>query len=226
MIIVFGKEKGGVGASTLTINYGHRVTQEGVSTIVVDTDTQATTTSWFALRGEAELDLPFSVVANPTNPAPAIVDLSTRYDAVIVDVGARDYAKMNELAKIADLWILPTRIGQPDLQSTVNLAESLRSIDARHKHGRVPMVVVLNQLPNIWNSVEEADAREALQAALPDVPLAAQGIRDRKVWRDAGRLGKTIYEMPKRDSEKAVAELEAIFTETLTYQSQKQKVRA
>lgn len=219
MIIVIGNEKGGVGKSTLAINYASRVAQEGASTIVVDTDSQASSCNWYALRADSGQTATFPVVGNASNPAPAIVDLATRYDAVVVDVGARDYARMGELARIADLWIMPTRIGQPDLQSTASLASTLRTGDAKHKHGHVPLVIVLNQLPNIWNSVEEADAREALAAALPGVPLAATGLRDRKVWRDAGRSGKTIHEMPKREAEKAIAELDAVFAETLAFQT-------
>jgi chromosome partitioning protein len=218
LIFVIGAEKGGVGKSTLAETFAYRIVADAtLSAILFDTDTTATVAGWSAIRQAAGLVERVSVVANTRNPTSAIVDLATKYDAVIVDVGARDYERMRELAVIADLWVLPTRVGQPDLESTVELCETLKAADGRHKNGKIPLVIVLNQVPN--SPSEEADAREALAAVLPNIPVGATAIRERKVWRDAGRAGKTIFEMPRRDAEKAVAEFEAFFLESLTFQS-------
>ena len=139
--------------------------------------------------------------------------MSETYDAVVVDVGARDYARLSDLAKIVDLWIAPTRVGQGDLESTVELAYAFEKADRNHKNGKIPLIISPNAVPGAWNSTEGEDAITALREALPTVPVTSSLVRDRKVWRDAHKLGRSIFEMPLRDREKAETEFKAMFEE-------------
>ena len=111
-------------------------------------------------------------------------------------MGARDYARLAELARIVDLWIAPTRVGQGDLESTLALAEAFERANHRHKNGKIPLVISINAVPGAWNSTEGVDALEALQAALPNV-------------------GKAIFEMPTREREKAENEFTLMIKEAL-----------
>jgi hypothetical protein len=87
----------------------------------------------------------------------------------------------------------------------------MRALDSRHKRGRIPMVCIFNCVRHIPK--EEAAAREELSQACPDLAICPTTIYDRKVFRDVSWIGKSILEMPKRESERAVEE----FTKAMKY---------
>lgn len=222
MNIIVGAEKGGVGKSLMAFSMAAYIaTQQTVGegknkrapkVMLVDTDTQRTASKWAAMRPD-DSPLPFRVVEKLVNPAPEIARLSEDYDAVIVDVGARDYASLADLSRIADLWIAPTRVGQGDLTSSVELAHAFNSVHAKHKNGHIPLCFVVSAAPPVWNSTEGQDAIDALKEALPTGRVLDSFIRDRRVWRDAHRLGKHVFEMPKAMREKAEEEFVAVVDE-------------
>ncbi len=216
MIFIVGHEKGGVGKSQIAFNLAAYFAERKKSVILVDTDTQRTSAKWSALREQVGRPPTFPVVERTTDPAPTIVQLSEKYDAVVVDVGARDYARLSDLAKIADLWIAPTRVGQGDLQSTMDLASAFSTLHSKHKAGHIPLCVVVNAVPGTWNSMEGEDAIQALKEVLPTGKVLAHSIRDRRVWRDAHRLGRSIFEMPPSAREKAEEEFVAVIDEALS----------
>lgn len=213
MIIEVGTEKGGVGKSTTAVTLAALLSQEGHRVILVDTDTQQTSTKWGELRSHYGLKHHFVIVDKSIDATEHIRMLSEDYDVVVVDVGARDYARLSDLARIVDLWIAPTRVGQGDLESTMRLADAFEKANAKHKNGKIPLVVSLNAVPGAWNSSEGIDAYECLRDAIPNVPVLKTFVRDRKVWRDAHRMGRTLFEMPKGEREKAEAEFTGMIRE-------------
>ncbi|UUZ66188.1 AAA family ATPase (plasmid) [Polaromonas sp. P1-6] len=194
MIFVVGHEKGGVGKSLIAVNLAAHLAKK-YSVVLVDTDTQMTASKWGELRTHFRHEHTFTIVDKAVDPTEHIRKLSENYDVVVVDVGAHDYSRLSELARIVDLWIAPTRVGQGDLESTLALADAFDKANHRHKRGKIPLVVTVNSVPGAWNTTEGADAVEALRQSLPGVPILQNTIRDRKVWRDAHRLGKSVFEM-------------------------------
>lgn len=213
MIIEIGNEKGGVGKSTFAITLSAYLALQKYSVVLVDTDSQKTSSKWGELRSHHGLPHNFVIVDKSVDPTEHIRKLAETYDAVVVDVGARDYSRLGDLAKIVDLWIAPTKVGQADLESTAELAYAFEKADRNHKSGKIPLVIVANSVPGSWNSSEGEDAISVLRDALPNVPVMGNMVRDRKVWRDAHKLGRSIFEMPLRDREKAENEFKAMFKE-------------
>ncbi len=211
-IIVVGAEKGGVGKSTMAFNLAAYLAQSG-KVLLVDTDTQRTSVKWDEARQEVGLEKVFDVIGMTVKPASFIVDQASKYDAVIVDVGARDYDALGNFARIADLVIAPTKVGQGDLESTVDFSQAMKAVHGKHKNSKIPMAFVVNAVPGPWNSSEGNDAANVLRTAVPTGEVLTTIIRDRRVWRDAHRLGKTIFEMPWGQSEKAVEEFTAAMNE-------------
>jgi chromosome partitioning protein len=214
MIFVIGHEKGGVGKSMFAVNLAAYLALKH-SVVLVDTDTQMTSSKWGELRTHFGREHLFTIVGKAVDPTEHIRKLSENYDVVVVDVGARDYSRLSELSRIVDLWIAPTRVGQGDLESTLALADAFEKANHRHKRGKIPLVVAVNSVPGAWNTTEGADAVEGLKAALPDVPILKNTIRDRKVWRDSHRLGKSIFEMPPKERERAEHEFTLMVKEAL-----------
>ena len=213
MIIEIGNEKGGVGKSTLSITLASYLAAQKYSVVLVDTDSQKTSSGWGELRTHHGLEHKFAIVDKSIDPTEHIRKLSETYDVVVVDVGARDYNRLSDLAKIVDLWIAPTRVGQGDIESTAALADAFEKANKFHKNGKIPLVITTNAVPGSWNSTEGEDAVAVLREGLPNVPVMGSLIRDRKVWRDAHKLGRSIFEMPAREREKAEAEFVAMFEE-------------
>lgn len=211
-IIVVGTEKGGVGKSTVAFNLAAYLAQRG-KVLLVDTDTQRTSVKWDEARQEMGLEKKFDVIGMTVKPANFIVDHASKYDAVVVDVGARDYEALGNFCRIADLVIAPTKVGQGDLESTVDFALAMKGFHGKHKNNKIPMAFVVNAAPGPWNSSEGADAGNVLREAVPTGDVLQTVIRDRRVWRDAHRLGKTIFEMPYGQSEKAIEEFTAAMNE-------------
>lgn len=217
MIIVVGHEKGGVGKSTIAINLAALIAADEAkpSVVLVDTDRSGNTSAWFELRRHNGLDLDYIVMNQAVESNANIVKLSERHDVVIVDIGAADYKRLDKLAFIADLWVSPTGVGQKEMDGNVNLIQAFEESHHRHKNGRIPYVIVYNRVPSAKNSKEASLAIEAVRGFNPDVVVLDNVLCERKVFRDADKEGKTIFEMPAKAADKAVEEFTNIYADLL-----------
>lgn len=217
MIIEVGHEKGGVGKSTIAINLAAYIalSAQKPKVVLVDADESRNASRWDELRAHMGLPQNFTVVNQAVNPTTNILKLSEVYDVVVVDVGAGDYVRLTEMSRIVDLWIAPTGVGQKDMDSNVNIIDAFEQANHRHKNGRIPLVMAFNKTSSSQNSTEAKLAANALQDFAPNLKILKSAICDRKVFRDADREGKTIFEMPARAREKAEAEFVAMADEAL-----------
>lgn len=212
MIVVVGAEKGGVGKTSVAVNMAALAISRGVETLLLDTDSTGSATAWCRIRGEEGIEPSVPLLTLSANPGKTIAELAPKYELIVVDVGARSYNTMLQLALLADLLVVPTTPGQFEAESTLNLFEALRGIDARHKKGRVPAHVLLNQLPTNARSREERELREFL--ADSELPVLRSALRDRKAWRDASKTGRGLHELKRPDyNANAAAEIRAVYEE-------------
>lgn len=223
MLFIVGTEKGGAGKSTIAQNLAYRLVRGSrgttLSVQLVDTDTTSTSAQWIDRREHFNVEPRIELMRALKNPESAIVRSNDSFDAVVVDTGARSYENFREFARIADLWIAPVQVGMGDLDSALAMHEALRRLDKSHKSERVPICFVLNRTSTNPNSSEEADAREYLLGADPEFPLIGQSIRERKVWRDAQKVGRSIFEMPAQIAQKARQEFNNVLAEAMKYKS-------
>lgn len=215
MIIVIGHQKGGPGKSTLAENISYRLTSSNYRTMLFDTDDTGTSIKWAQRRSKMGLTPSINAVQNSETPVGTIIEMSQAYDAVVVDLGARDYAKMRELARVADLWIAPIQVGTNELESSIQMFDAFDAVKQFHKAGKIPLVFAFNRTP--VSSSEEALARESLAVTRPELVVLTSALRDRKVYRDAQKLGRSIFEFPARDSAKAAAEFDALLQEAMAH---------
>lgn len=207
MIVMFGHEKGGVGKSTLSTTFAAYVAARGgYKVVLVDADESHNTSRWGELRTSMGLETAFTIVNQSVDPTANILKLSQVYDVVVVDVGAGDYARLIDMSRIVDLWIAPTATGQKDADSNVNIIESFGSANHKHKNGKIPLAFVFNKAPSVSNSTEAPQAIEALREFAPQIKVLDSYLCDRKVFRDADRAGKTIFELPLSQRQRAEAE--------------------
>ncbi|MEC4720375.1 AAA family ATPase [Noviherbaspirillum sp. CPCC 100848] len=213
MIIVVGAEKGGVGKTALATNLAALAVADNLEVLLLDTDTNGSSSAWVRIRNEGKVEPNIPLLTVSENPQNELKQLASKYDLIIVDVGANSYSTMLNSAKVADMVLVPTGPDQMEVESTFNTFEELRQMDAKHKNGRVPAFVVLNQLPTNAKSKEESALREYL--AESELPVFDAALRYRSVWRNSRRAGLAVHELKGREADpKAAAEMRAIFAET------------
>ena len=214
MNFVIASEKGGVGKSMLAINVAAGIQREGHSVVLIDTDSTSTAAAWSGIRDLRKIEPNIPLIVAPHRPEKLLRGLASEYQNLVIDVGARDYQTIASLAKIAGYWLAPTRVSQGDMDSTLRIYKSLRKLPA-DAGGNVNFHVLLNATPAAWNSTEEQDAREYMSSDEPNMPILSNTLRERRAWRDVGKSGHTIYELPRRESGKAIDEFTAVFAEIM-----------
>jgi chromosome partitioning protein len=141
--IMVGKQKGGVGASTLARELGVAAAAAKQRVVFVDLDPQGTLRSWWNRRTEGVDGEPNPGLATPA-PAQMEQALAQLQDAgidlCIIDTPPSIHAFLGSVMKLADLILLPTRPTTDDLDALAPLLELVED------SGR-PFVFVPTQVP-------------------------------------------------------------------------------
>ncbi len=123
-IIGMVSQKGGAGKSTLARLFARELARDGFAVKIADLDTQQTTcTEWAADRAEAKID-PEIQVQPFGNLKTALLEAG-RFDAYILDGRPHSSQQTLEIARAADLTVIPTGQTKDDLRPAVKLAHSL-----------------------------------------------------------------------------------------------------
>ena len=124
-IIGMVSQKGGVGKSTLARMMAREFVEGGLATKIADLDTQhQTCTHWAGRRAENNVE-PEIQVQSFASVKSALED-APRFDALIIDGKPNASDQTMEIAKAADLVVIPTGQTVDDLYPGVVLAHTLR----------------------------------------------------------------------------------------------------
>ena len=188
--------KGGAGKSTLVRQFSVIAGESGPSWIV-DRDPQQTSRKWAERRSEIEpapaqpgyLDL--AGTALPT----AMQQLRDQDGTLFFDTRPEVSESVAEVARAADLVIVPVRPSLDDLEAVPDTLAMLRRLERR-------AVLIVNAAKNERRAM---DARAALsQWPVPVCPVA---IGDRAAYLDASIAGMAVGELPGAAAKAADAEL-------------------
>jgi chromosome partitioning protein len=216
MIIVIGNEKGGVAKTATATNLVVRAIDAGIDTLLIDTDNQGSSRSWCRIRNSSDIKPYVPLKSDIDDFKKDLLQQASKYQLVIVDIGAQDYPALVACSMEADMVILPTGPDQMELESTIMVVRALRKLDDEHRFKKMPLWVLMTRTPMVRNSREEAALRETLIAN--NMPLLDSALRDRSVWRASRREGKAVHEMRTKKNfidPKAAAETEELFTEVM-----------
>lgn len=207
MIVVIANPKGGVGKSTIAFNYAYQATlsKSGKSSnvAIVAMSDRTSFMTWIKRRTELKIQEPFLGLVGLNNPISVISKLAQVYDTVVVECDElMPENKLGSLVKIADLFIIPTAVGQGELDCTINYYLALQKYNKYHITGLVPRYVLFNRVPTAANSTELDDAKEYLRLAQCGIPILENYISSLMIWNKASREGSSIYEMPEAASSK------------------------
>ncbi|MBA2084188.1 MULTISPECIES: division plane positioning ATPase MipZ [Aeromonas] len=211
MIILIGSQKGGCGKSTVAVNICAALAKTGRDVVLVDADRQCTSTNWTMDRAvKPNLNTVHSV-QKYENIRETLLDLSQRYEFVIVDAAGRDSRELRTGMIAADILLVPFRPSQPDLDTLQNLQQII--IQAKDLNPKLIVYGVLTMAPTNPSIHESDEARDYL-LDYPEIMLLKTTIRDRKIYRDAMSEGLGVVEM---DNKKATDEITSLMQEIISW---------
>ena len=208
MIILIGSEKGGVGKSTIATNLSVYLTRKGKDTILVDADRQGTSSDWFSERCDTNLPK-LECMSKFDNIKQSLLDLSKRYEYVVVDSQGRDSVELRTGLIAANICITPCRPSQADLNTILKMEKLI--LTAQEINDNMKAFCLLTQSPTNPSVTEIADAQECL-TEVKGIHLLKTIICERKVYRDALGTGYGVLEL---SNEKASDEINSLCEEIL-----------
>ena len=108
MIVVIGNVKGGVGKTTLAINFAIARAAQGRDVLLIDGDEQGTALTFTALRSEqAGLHDYTAVTLSGPSVRVQARQLAPKYDDLLIDVGGRDTGSLRAALTVADTLLIP-----------------------------------------------------------------------------------------------------------------------
>lgn len=184
-IIGLVSQKGGVGKSTLARGLAVLYAGAGWTVKIGDLDAaQKTSTDWLGLRIEANLKPLMDV--GPYGTVGAAVIAGAGFDLLLLDSKPGDFTMALEIAKAADLVLLPTNTSLDDLRPTIRLAHQLkaRGID------QAKLLFVLNNT----NSAVSAEEARAMIVEHAGFAVTAGDVPNKFGYQLAQSRGRSITE--------------------------------
>ena len=204
MIITIGNIKGGVGKTTLAINFTIAQALLERDVLLIDGDEQHTAMTFTELRTE-QMNNPGYTIVSLQGAAlrTQVRQLTKKYDDIIIDVGGRDTGSLRAALTVSDVLFVPVQPRSFDIWAIDQVVDLIR--EAREINN-LKAVMVINAADAQGRDNEEA--AQVLQG-IKDIELIPFSIGRRKAFPNAATHGRSVLEHLPKDG-KAVDELTAV----------------
>lgn len=206
MILLIGSQKGGPGKTTVAVNLAVEYARQGKDVCLVDADQQRSAARWHADREEQGHQPAIACVEKLGSIHQTLLDLSGRYDVVIVDVAGKDSKEMRTGMTAADKLIVVVRPSQFDLDTLGHMSEVIEQ--AMDFNPSLDVRGLIAQAPSNPAITERTDAREYL-ADYPRINPLETVIYERKAYRDVVGEGLGVVEWANPKAKAEIQELAA-----------------
>lgn len=193
-------QKGGAGKSTLARQLAVLAGNNGPSWII-DRDPQATSTRWLSRRHQNDPapEQPDLIDLKGTSLTAAVAALKAQAGTLFIDTRPAVTEQEAEVARVADLVLVPVRPSLDDLEAVGDTLAMLRKV-------KVPALLIVNAAKNERRAVE---ARAAL--SIHPERACPHHITDRAVYLDATLAGLGVGEMRGAAARDAETELRRVW---------------
>lgn len=207
-IIAIAGEKGGTGKSVVATNLAAMRAIAGRDVLLVDADTQGSSSGWQAVRQEnTALPKVNCVQKFGKSLAAEVRDLATRYDDVLIDSGGRDSLEMRGALLVAQQVLMPFQPAQFDLWTLEKMHSMLEDVAAFNTDIRA--LAVINQAETNSSTTDYQDALE-MMADYPGLELFEHPIRKRIAFKRATAQGMAVVEFEKPPKQSSGFPLEMV----------------
>lgn len=191
-IYVVAGEKGGVGKSTIAQNLSVRSRKRGVDVLLIDADPQETTVEWSRERDNNTALVDLQVETAHGDIRKLLIDRSSRYEMIIVDVGGADSVALRSALTIADVALFPFRPKRRDLKTLPHIEEMV--VLAKSVNPELVAKAVITQAPSLPSQVKRIlESKEACTSFGLEPMLAFTTARN--IYDDADENGCSVLEM-------------------------------
>lgn len=212
MIILIGGEKGGSGKSCLAQNLAIYLQNNNRDILLMDADPQGTTTDWVKEREQNQISQNLPSVQCSGNIRQTLIDLSKRYQDIIIDAGGQDSEALRSAMTVATHMLLPFRPKRRDLKTLAHMESLVKMVKAINPD--LQANAVITQCPTLPTQFQRIlEAKEACNSF--DIPALQNFTSNRNVYDDADENGFTVFESKGDTDNKAKAEIMAIAKEFL-----------
>ena len=174
-------QKGGAGKTTIALHLAVASSIAGRNTALIDLDPQASAAKW-SDRRKTELPVVLSAHASRLQQEMKRVG-DTNGEVLVIDTAPHSDSAALEVAKIADLVLIPCRPAILDMEAISNTLDLVRATKSK-------VFVVLNAVSSQGNDADEA--AEAIAAL--DVPICPVRLVNRVAYSRSLITGQTASE--------------------------------
>lgn len=205
MIISFQNEKGGVGKTTLSINFAWQAALHQRRILLVDADPQQSLSKWTDKRKEPLLNN-ISVISMPKRTIHRDIGvIASDYDIVVIDGTPRSGDIARSVILASDVVIIPCLPCEHDVEATYS---TLLLIDEAKMAYRpaIKSGIVINR--KVMGTILSMTIASAINNMIPTTHLFPTEICNRIIYGESGG-GKSIQELGT--DEKAEFEMQTLY---------------
>lgn len=212
-ILGIGHTKGGVGKSTIAVNFAVVAASMGLKVLMADLDpVQRSSSKWAGIRrqlqdsGEDLISIR-CVSMEGKGVHRDLLEVGEDYDLVVADAGGFDSVALRGLLVVADALLMPANVSAFEMWEFARMRELIEQANGfRVKSGDLPAWVLLNQVGVTGGAKEAREAREFL--AEDGFHAVSKVIHSRKAFRRGAELGLSVLEQKGRARDpKAIGEM-------------------
>lgn len=206
MIVLFGGEKGGTGKTTISTALATAFLEMKKDFIVVDADKQQSFTTWTKIR-RIEKRATVPVVSLFSEIDGDILNLSKKYENIIIDTGGRDSQEFRTALMVSDLFIAPLRPSKIDVETFPKVMDAVYANSRLNP--KLKSRVLFNQVSTHPGVSDAIDYIALLERTLREKPIHNLSMFPiqlpmRLAYQRAAMFGASVLEM---DDSKAIAEM-------------------
>lgn len=213
MIFTVGGIKGGTGKTTVAVNLTIWLAKQHFDVLMVDADEQQTATDFTSIRASALAnDTGYTAIKLTGDQVWLQVSkLREKYDHIVIDTGGRDTTSQRAALFASDVFLLPFKPRSFDVWTIRPVANMLKEIRAGRKDA-LSVFAFISQ-----GKVRGSDNQEAGEflASIDNITFLTMPLSHREAFPTAASKGLSVMEMAKQTDEKAVSEINNLFTEII-----------